>query len=94
MKNLVAGIMVGLIIIAFSSCAGELVAARPADVIYTRPVAPGPDYIWISGDWVWTGGTYVWHEGYWDRPRTGKVWHEGRWEAHGNGWRWNRGRWK
>lgn len=93
MKNLLAGLIVGSMI-ALTSCAGEIVATRPVDVEYARPVAPGPDYIWISGDWVWSGGVYTWHEGHWDRPREGRTWHEGHWESHGNGWRWNRGRWK
>jgi WXXGXW repeat (2 copies) len=92
MKNLVAGILVGLIIV-FSSCAGEVVATRPADVEYARPGAPGADYVWIGGDWIWTGGTYRWHEGHWERPGPGRVWHEGHWESHGSGWKWRKGHW-
>ena len=31
-------------------------------------VAPGPDYVWVSGAWVWLGASWAWHDGYWHRP--------------------------
>ena len=81
--------------LAFASCEvqGHVVESRPADVYDDRPVSPGPDYVWISGDWYWEGGAYAWHRGHWTRPRTGRSWMDGRWEQHGRGWRWHRGGW-
>jgi hypothetical protein len=81
-------------VMALGACSAHIVDNRPADVVYTRPAAPGPDYVWIDGDWVWSGGTYVWHEGRWDRPRAGRHWNAGHWESHGNGWKWRAGEWK
>lgn len=70
-----------------------VVGAELSAPVYARPVAPGPDYVWIDGDWVVEGGTYVWHEGYWGRPRPHRVWQAGGWENRGNGYSWRRGRW-
>jgi hypothetical protein len=70
------------------------VTDQPADVYYVRPAAPGPEYVWIDGDWVWGGGGYRWHEGYWGHPRSGQTWERGHWEHGEKGYRWNRGHWK
>ena len=45
--------------LAATGCAGGYVDEQPADVDYDQGVAPGPGYIWIDGDWVWSGGRYV-----------------------------------
>jgi WXXGXW repeat (2 copies) len=80
--------------VLFSSCGPvQFVSSRPGDVMYNRPVAPGEGYIWIGGDWYWSGGNYQWREGRWDRPRAGHVWHEGNWSQGRRGYRWNRGHW-
>ena len=36
-----------------TGCAAGYVDEQPADVTYEQGVAPGPDYIWIDGDWVY-----------------------------------------
>jgi WXXGXW repeat (2 copies) len=90
MKKLLAVIMIGSALV-IAGCSGEVVATRPADVVYERPAAPGADYVWIGGDWVWEGGSYRWHEGRWDRRVEGKTWHEGHWETHGKGYTWHKG---
>ncbi len=60
--------------LAATSCTVDgYVSDQPADVVYTRPVAPGDGYVWIDGDWVYGGGGYHWHNGYWGRPRAGPV---------------------
>jgi hypothetical protein len=78
---------------SLSGCSPQVVPMRPHDVVYSRPVSPGPDYVWITGDWVWAGGNYRWREGHWERRRPGRSWHEGYWEKRNNGYRWHRGRW-
>jgi WXXGXW repeat (2 copies) len=80
---------------SFSSCGPtQVIASRPADVIYTRSAAPGAGYVWINGDWYWSGGRYEWQQGRWDRGRLGHNWHEGNWVQTRRGWRWNKGRWR
>ncbi len=86
-------VLVGAVCISLSACTAEYVSTRPADVVYTRPVAPGPGYIWVGGDWVWSGGQYRWTEGRWMQPRPGRVWHNGGWMRKNNGYRWKRGHW-
>jgi len=81
--------------ISFVSCEGSyVVTERPAEVYYTRPVAPGAEYVWVGGDWVWIGGRYQWHEGHWDRRRGERHWQDGHWNQGHGGWRWERGHWR
>lgn len=72
---------------------GGWVSSQPGDVVYARSASPGADYIWIDGDWIWSGGAYTWHEGRWDHPRAGHAWAGGHWENGSHGHRWHRGRW-
>jgi hypothetical protein len=78
---------------ALTACGPAVVTTRPPDVVYSRPVSPGPGYVWITGDWVWVNGNYRWREGHWAHRRPGYAWHEGYWERHGKGWKWRRGHW-
>ena len=56
-------------------------------------VAPGPDYVWIGGDWVWNGG-WVWRAGYWGYPpRPGVIWVGGSWSRGPGGWHHAPGHW-
>ncbi len=43
-------------------------APPPPRIVRVRPVAPGPDYLWIDGYWYPDGGHYRWHAGYWTLP--------------------------
>jgi WXXGXW repeat (2 copies) len=36
--------------------------------------APSPDYGWIPGCWIWSGGRYAWRPGYWARMQPDWVW--------------------
>lgn len=95
--------------LAFSALAlAACVAGPPAGVVYASyappaprieadvmGVAPGPDYVWISGHHAWEGGQYVWAPGRWDRrPHAGARWKAGVWRHHSRGWYWTDGRWK
>ena len=94
MKRFFLWIIASLMVISLTACAVHgYVSERPADVYYGRPAAPGVNYVWIDGDWVWSGGRYNWHEAHWDRRRVGKAWHAGHWSQHGQGWRWEKGHW-
>ncbi len=37
----------------------------PPPRVERRPRAPGPDYAWEQGRWVWSGERYQWHGGGW-----------------------------
>jgi len=94
-KTIIQLTIVTALAFAFAGCepGGVIITARPETPYYARPVAPGPDYIWIDGDWEWAGGRYVYRNGYWGHPRGHRAWVSGSWEQRGNGWRWRRGRW-
>jgi hypothetical protein len=47
---------------------GIEIGAPPPRVLAVRPVAPGPDFMWVDGYWYPVGGHYHWHAGYWTRP--------------------------
>ncbi|HWY31150.1 MAG TPA: YXWGXW repeat-containing protein [Candidatus Acidoferrum sp.] len=83
------------------------VAAAPAEqtvVIQQAPppvptevvaVAPGPDYVWINGEWDWNGFAWVWVGGHWGYPpHAHAVWVEGRRWHDGYGWHYERGYWR
>jgi len=83
-----------------------VVAAAPADQVtvvteappplYVEPipVAPGPEFVWVGGYWVVSGGGWVWVHGRYDRPPNrgahwvGHAWVQNgdRWELHKGGW--------
>jgi hypothetical protein len=52
--------------------------APPAAIVETRPVAPGPGYVWIAGYHRWDGERYVWVPGEWRNPPHPHA----RWVAH------------
>jgi hypothetical protein len=73
----------------------EIGAPPPPRVLRVRPVAPGPDFVWIDGYWFADGHRWKWHDGYWTRPpyagarwvaprHDGQRFFEGYWEGdHG-----------
>jgi hypothetical protein len=77
---------------------GEVVVATddpPPDVVEVRPIAPGPDYVWIGGFYAWRGGRYVWQRGYWGRPPYGRsYWQAGHWEHRPHGYVFIGGYWR
>lgn len=36
--------------------------------------APSPDYIWVSGSWIWTNQRYAWQPGHWVPGRQDWIW--------------------
>jgi outer membrane lipoprotein SlyB len=68
--------------------------APPPSPAQTVVVAPGPGYVWVTGEWVWNNG-WGWRAGYWAHPPHGcTVWVGGSYWRDGRGWRYNRGRWR
>src|ERR1700722_13894495 len=75
---------------------GVNIGAPPPIRVETRPIAPGPDFLWVDGYWYVVGGRYVWHSGYWSRPpyagahwvgphHDGKQYFQGYWEGEPGG---------
>ncbi len=93
-------ILSSCIVIAFlfflSGCGPSYVVVRskPEAPVYTRPVAPGPGFVWIEGEWVRSGHGYVYKQGYWARPRARyREYAGGHWQEGRGGWYWVRGHW-
>jgi hypothetical protein len=94
MKTIQMLILAAVISLGAISCGGGYyVTTRPSPPYYERPIRPGPDYVWIDGEWVWSGNTYTYTNGYWAAPRPYRTWVVGEWRPRGNGWYWRRGRW-
>ena len=63
----------------------------PADVVMA---APGPDYVWVGGNWVWNG-RWVWVGGHWAYPpHPHGVWVEAQWVHGPHGWYRTEGYWR
>jgi hypothetical protein len=82
-----------------------IVSGSPAAVVVTDtpPPAPaetitlaqpGPDYIWVGGEWVWNG-RWVWVGGHWAYPpHPHGVWVPGYWVKGPHGWYRTEGYWR
>ncbi len=82
--------------IVFNSCGPSryTVTEQPVAPVYERPVSPGAEYVWVDGDWRWSGGKYVYSNGYWERPRANRTWTTGTWVQTNKGYYWRKGTWK
>lgn len=96
MKKLLQLFLAGLgIVLVMAGCEGSYyVTDQPAEPVYVQPAAPGAGYVWIDGEWGWSGGRYVYTRGYWSRPRAGYHYERGHWNHTARGYRWNRGGWR
>lgn len=68
--------------------------APPPPPVDTVVVAPGPEFVWIGGEWVWNGG-WFWVGGHWGYPpHWHAVWIGGRSWHDDHGWHNTRGHWR
>jgi len=68
--------------------------APPAPIVETVTVSPGPDFVWVGGNWVWHGH-WVWTRGHWMRPpHAGAVWVPHRYVYRGGVHVYVRGGWR
>ena len=65
---LMAGLTVGIAGAADLSIGIRIGPPPQPRVVRVRPVAPGPEFIWVDGYWFAEGRRWRWHEGYWTRP--------------------------
>lgn len=69
--------------------------APPPPQLEVAPQSPGPDYVWVRGNWMWRGGNWVWDSGRWlRRPAPTANWMNGEWQPHARGWIWVPGQWQ
>ncbi|HXT40209.1 MAG TPA: hypothetical protein VN887_09310 [Candidatus Angelobacter sp.] len=73
---------------------GVVVAeAPPSPQVEVVPAAPGREYVWTEGYWVWHG-RWVWEPGRWIiRPHSGAIWTRGQWVHRRHDWLWEPGHW-
>jgi len=95
-KLLIFALMTAGSIFAADFSIGIRIGPPPPVRIERRPVAPGPDFVWLDGYWYVDGGRYRWHKGYWTRPPyPGAHWvvphHDGE-RFYGGYWEGDRGR--
>jgi outer membrane lipoprotein SlyB len=68
--------------------------APPPPPVDTMGPAPGLDYEWIRGEWVWNGG-WFWVGGHWAYPPyPHAMWIVGRYWHDDHGWHNARGHWR
>jgi len=108
MKKILAGLLLTVGMAFGQLSIGVRIGPPPAPrIIRTRPLAPGPDYVWVDGYWYPVGNRYRWHDGYWSRPpyggarwiaprHDGERFYEGYWEGdrgrYDHDHRWDRDR--
>jgi len=57
--------------------------------------SPGPEYVWVDGEWEWSGVTWVWAGGHWGLPPYPHgVWEHGDWHHGPRGWSHAPGHWR
>lgn len=94
MKSLISLSLAVFLLLTGCSPSRNTVVEQPVAPVYQRPVAPGPTYVWIDGDWRWHGGNYVYRNGYWAKPRAKKTYVAGAWVKTNKGYYWRKGTWK
>jgi hypothetical protein len=104
--NLDANTIIGLKTSGVSEKVITYMMNTASNVVVTQPppppqsdlvvVSPGPDYVWVDGEWEWNGGAWVWIGGRWILPpHPHAVWVAARWDCdpHG-GWHRAPGYWR
>jgi len=92
-RYLTTGILATFILALFSCTGKYILSTKPDAPVYVRPAAPGPDYVWVEGDWRQKKGRYMWFEGHWVKNKANKNWQPGYWTSRNDNWYWRRGHW-
>lgn len=94
MKNFMTAAFAGMLLLSAAGCSrAHYVSAQPGTVVVTRPVAPGPNYVWVDGDYMWSGDRYVYRPGHWIVPGAGYTYCAGSWQNSPRGYYWCRSAW-
>ena len=74
---------------------GPVVVREPPHERIEEPgPAPGTEYVWIGGHWIWNGDDWIWRRGHWEVRRVGYRWIPGHWSRRPHGWLWIEGHWQ
>jgi len=66
----------------------------PPPLEESETASPGPDYVWVGGDWAWNNG-WVWVGGRWAiPPYPHAFWYRGGWRDGRHGYYHDRGHWR
>jgi hypothetical protein len=87
----VLGLILFFALAALASAQPRVGPPPPRDEAPT--LQPGPEHVWITGYWKWTGINYEWVDGRWVKAKKGKVWVPGEWKQVGAHWAWKPGKW-
>jgi hypothetical protein len=71
--------------------------APPPRTVEVQYPAPGADYVWHRGDWVWNPevGRFGWHPVHWVvHPEGFTIWHPGEWVNFAGSWHYVSGHWR
>jgi hypothetical protein len=69
--------------------------APPPPPTEVQAAPPGPDYMWVDGDWTWNGVGWVWIGGRWILPPySHAIWVGPGWERGSGGWHRVPGHWR
>ena len=103
MKNMLASLgFAALLTGCYVHGSGGAYVSAPVAVVEVEEESPPPQYeevvvrpgfIWIQGNYQYSGGRYVWMGGHYERERAGYMYAPGRWERRGRGHVWVEGRW-
>ena len=83
-------------LIFFAGCKSSrvVVRERPVPPHYSQPLAPGPNYVWHSGEWIRHRHTYIYKQGFWIKAHPGQRYYSsGHWQRRRDGWIWIPGYW-
>lgn len=94
-KGLLAGLFAAMLSVNMFAADVFVRVAPPRAVVETRPVMPGPGYVWTPGYQRWDGHAYVWVPGAWVMPPHAHAhWVAHRWEHRRGGYVFVQGHWR
>ncbi len=95
MNKLLIGMLAAAVLCLFlAGCAATVYAPGPPPPAKAEvtPAAPGPNALWVTGNWYWNGNEYVWKSGHWVKNPQGR-WVAGHWKKTARGHTWVAGHW-
>src|SRR5579863_10489778 len=81
-------------ITSFGAFSLTVTIAPPPLLVYSQPICPGPNYMWVPGYWAYGPDGYYWVPGTWVlTPFSGALWTPGYWGWNNGAYLWHDGYW-